>query len=367
MQAAGYDVVVYCWDRSGRNYPAAPGDLEAGSVRVAAPHGTNRLGLFLPRYYAALAGALKERGGADILHCAHLCLVPFALDRARRTGARVVYDAFEFHALNIAQRFPVARPFVRGALEGLEQWACARLDGVLTVDSVAGMLENRYRRACSNTAVLWNVPDLSITPDRSALARFRQRYWRRRLLVYAGGLFSAKGASLFAPLLARLAGDFPDLVLAVAGEGPDSDWQHRAAALGVLDRLDLLGWQPYPQLLALLSCADVGLALFDSTEPRLTMLGRGPRKVFDYMRMGIPVIGPPLPGIGDLIREEACGVVVDCSDADKVAGAVRELLVDVAAAKQMGNRGAAAVRERYNWRLEEPKLLAVYERMGVSM
>ena len=46
-----------------------------------------------------------------------------------------------------------------------------------------------------------------------------------------------------------------------------------------------------------------------------------------------------------------------------IAGAIDRLLQDRTLAETMGVNGARAVREKFNWRAEEKKLLAFYERI----
>jgi glycosyltransferase involved in cell wall biosynthesis len=66
-----------------------------------------------------------------------------------------------------------------------------------------------------------------------------------------------------------------------------------------------------------------------------------------------------------VVDEVGCTVWVDPTDPGAIAAAIDELLADEERAREMGQRGAAAVRERLNWEHEAPKLVELYERLGV--
>jgi glycosyltransferase involved in cell wall biosynthesis len=65
-----------------------------------------------------------------------------------------------------------------------------------------------------------------------------------------------------------------------------------------------------------------------------------------------------------MIRESGCGRVLPEPSAEGIAAAVEELVSQPGLLAEMGERGMAAVREKYNWDILTPRLLAMYRGLG---
>ena len=79
------------------------------------------------------------------------------------------------------------------------------------------------------------------------------------------------------------------------------------------------------------------------------------------MSLGLPVI-LSRSDYGDRVLEQyRFGISVDPENVEEIADAIRYLLDHPDEARQMGENGRRAVKEQYNWGVEEKKLLALYE------
>ena len=85
-----------------------------------------------------------------------------------------------------------------------------------------------------------------------------------------------------------------------------------------------------------------------------------PVKMFEYMAAGLPVIASNFPYWRRIVEESNCGICVDPQDAKAVREACRKLIHDPELGQLMGQRGRAAVIEKYSWTSEERKLLLLY-------
>ena len=81
------------------------------------------------------------------------------------------------------------------------------------------------------------------------------------------------------------------------------------------------------------------------------------------MHAGLPIIAPDFGGPGEIVEQEGCGLLVDTTDPSRVANAIIALLSNPADAREMGERGRRAVLSKYNWELEQKKLVAAYARI----
>ena len=77
-------------------------------------------------------------------------------------------------------------------------------------------------------------------------------------------------------------------------------------------------------------------------------------------RQGRILVVDDLPKWREIVCGLGCGLVVDPNDPEALAAAIEELLADPEMAEEMGKRGRAAVKEKFNWDREAPRLLSLY-------
>lgn len=135
----------------------------------------------------------------------------------------------------------------------------------------------------------------------------------------------------------------PGLRLLVAGnddEGLASRLAAQAAALGIAERVELLGevrGEPKQRLLS----GAVALALPSASENFGNV-------VLESLAAGRPAIVTAAVGAAEIVHSADAGRIV-AADAAALAAVVRELLADPAAAAAMGARGRAWVEDRLGW------------------
>ena len=75
---------------------------------------------------------------------------------------------------------------------------------------------------------------------------------------------------------------------------------------------------------------------------------------------GKPVIGALAGGIPDLVQHEKTGLLVPFGDADRLAAAVRQLLLEPSLAVRLGAEGQSQVQRLYTWDRTYQDLLTIY-------
>ncbi|MBP7411822.1 MAG: glycosyltransferase, partial [Methanoculleus sp.] len=88
-----------------------------------------------------------------------------------------------------------------------------------------------------------------------------------------------------------------------------------------------------------------------------------PNKLFDYMLCGLPIVASDFPEIRRVVSDAECGLLVDPTNPDAIAGAIIYLMEHPEEAQRMGENGRRAVLEKYNWEEMEGRLLAMYRRI----
>ena len=134
--------------------------------------------------------------------------------------------------------------------------------------------------------------------------------------------------------------------------------------LGLIEHIEIIAWIPYQEMMHYLKISKVGLALHQPHE-RFKYISKGTgRKFFTYMESGVPIVGPKFAKVGEIVEETGCGVLVDTNDKNAIANAIIDLLGNPNKIQEMGKKGRKAIEERYNWKLEESKLLNVYKKVN---
>lgn len=198
------------------------------------------------------------------------------------------------------------------------------------------------------------VIELGTDPDRfrrdaEAASRFRvgRGLPEGRWLVTVARLVPHKGIDTGIDLVARLAPEWPDLHYAVIGRGSYREaLLAQAAALGVADRVHILGDVTDEELPGALSMASVYLGL--SRQAGLDAEGFG-IALLEAAACEVPVVAGASGGIADAVADGETGVLVTPDDAIPAANAVRHLLADPVLAGRLGAAGRERVVQRFTW------------------
>ena len=132
---------------------------------------------------------------------------------------------------------------------------------------------------------------------------------RGPLVVSTGALIERKGHDIVIEAIAAL----PNVHLLIAGEGAYRDaLEARIAALGLADRVRLLGAVPHGEMAALLAAADV-MALASENEGLANAW-------VEALACGVPVVIPDVGGAPEVVTERAYGRIVGRTPAGFASG-----------------------------------------------
>jgi glycosyltransferase involved in cell wall biosynthesis len=273
-------------------------------------------------------------------------LIPIGL-LLKRQGKRVIYDVHEdVPRQNLSKPYipAVLRKPISGMIEALEAFSARRFDGVITATP---FINRRFLELGANAVNVNNYPLAS----ELALA---ENQWEKKekVVCYVGGIAKIRGAFEMVEAIGKtkyrllLAGNIePDIE---NGLKQMPGWQH-VEALGFVDR---------KVVMATAARSMGGLVLL---HPTINYIDALPIKMFEYMSAKIPVIASNFPLWKEIVEGAECGICVDPLNPEEIAEAIQFIVEHSAEAEQMGKNGRKAVEERYNWCMEEKKLLLLYE------
>jgi len=342
LAAAGYDVTLIA---------RSPSDYVKQGVKVIAvnPRTGGRLARMVLSTFDVLGKAWRCR--ADFYHFHDPELMPVGAI-LRLTGAKVVYDVHEDVPRQLLSKDWIPAPLrktVAGGIEAME-WLTTRL---IFTDVVAATPPIADRIPPAKTTIVHNYPIAGeLTPTAVTLPQEQ----RPPYVVYAGGLTRVRGALEMVKAFEYV--ETPGANCILAGEFTEEGLEDEARALNGWARVQYRGLLDRSQMADLLAGARAGLVVLHDVPNYVVSY---PIKMFEYMSAGIPVIASDFPLWRSIIDSERCGLLVDQKDPVSIAKAIDWILTHPEEAERMGQRGKAAVAAKYNWGVEERKLLAVYE------
>lgn len=155
--------------------------------------------------------------------------------------------------------------------------------------------------------------------------KLRRLEGRRAVVLYTGRVIEEKGLFEAVEAIASLRSQGFDLELRLAGwsDGTDALLQRRAAELGVADRLVFLGLLDKERLLDAYRSADIYIS------PTYHEGGLN-RALHEAMAHGLPTVSTSVPGIVSWVESGEQLLLVPPRSSEKLAAAVRTILVDEA-------------------------------------
>ncbi len=168
-----------------------------------------------------------------------------------------------------------------------------------------------------------------------------------------------KGLDVFIDAAAQVAARFPDAVFLVSGDAPSGMEAYRdrmvarAAALGLGERMQFLGWRyRLGDMPAVMEALDIFCHTSIAPEP-FGMVN------IEAMAMGTPTIAARAGGPMEIIEHGTSGLLSPPGDAAALADAVGSILADPALRARLAQGGRARVEARYSRAVHAAELRAV--------
>lgn len=283
---------------------------------------------------------------ADIYHLHDPELIPIGL-KLKKLGKKVIFDSHEDfpqqllskHYLNKLTRILLSKFFTY-----FERWACKKFDAVVTATPQIG---DKFMKINSNTAVINNFPLLD------ELANSSNWNTKKNEIAYIGAIAEIRGIEQVLTALdhtnnvkLNLAGIFSDKILEDRLKN-----NHLWTKVNFFNQLDRKGVN------SLLAKSQAGIVTF---LPYPNHVNAQPNKMFEYMSAGLPVIASDFRLWKDIINGNQCGICINPLDSEAIGNAIQYIIDNPIEAEKMGKNGRKAIEEKYNWLIEESKLLSLY-------
>ncbi|WP_407351806.1 glycosyltransferase [Luteimonas sp. R10] len=277
---------------------------------------------------------------------------------ARRIGRPTVETYHTYFEEYVAHYLPwLPGPLLRAFARAVSRRLCHGVDHLIVPSAQMTEVLRRYGVRTPST-----VLPTGIELDEFAGGdggRFRARHGiaaERPTLVTVGRLAVEKNVAFLLRVVARLVGEFPDLLFVVAGEGPDAARLRRLTAeLGLGDHVRFFG--NLDRRTELLDCYRAGdVFVFASpTETQGLVL-------IEAMALGVPIVSTAVMGTAMVLRD-ARSARVSSEDVDAFAGHVAALLRSPAERAALAAAGPGDAKAWSNDALMQ-RAVALYRELG---
>ena len=285
---------------------------------------------------------------ADLYHFHDPELLFVAL-RLKAMGKKVIFDSHEDVPLQIMSKpyiNPKLRFIVSTIYSVIERYIVKKFDYII---AATPSIKQKFAQFHPNVLDVNNYPLLNeLAPEEGAAVV------KKNQLAYVGGISALRG---IIPLVNALDLVEADVELALVGVCSEADTKSTIEFLPGWRKVQSLGFVDRARLRSILNASVAGIVTY---LPAPNHSEAQPNKLFEYLSAGIPVIGSNFPLWAEVIESNQCGICVDPEDPASVARAIQFLLTNQEEAARMGSNGRQAVLQKYNWEIEQVKLVSIY-------
>jgi glycosyltransferase involved in cell wall biosynthesis len=267
----------------------------------------------------------------------------------RILGKKVIFDSHENYYEDMKSK---SLPKVVKSTIGFAWWLFEYVIGRMLSHIIVANSYTLQRYPARKATVIANYAPLRII---DGVVEGREIIGSKFCVVYVGGISSRRGIEKLNESLMLLNDNRIELHL--AGPIRNANLKKKIKNYTCTVHHGILPWE---EVTALIRGCDLGTALFQPIPTFLLYTHENVIKIFEYMALGLPVLISDFPKLKEFVESNDCGIAVDPTSPKAIAEAIKYLYENPDIRKRMGENGKRAFLERYNWEIEEKKLLNVY-------
>ncbi len=268
--------------------------------------------------------------------------------KLKKKGKKVIFDSHELYSEQILNktylhclRYPVAKWY-----KGYEKRIVKKIDAVVVVTP---QMQTHFAKAERFVPVISNFP---IWKKRGVVTPSEEKS-----LCFAGGIDKQWNHHVIVEALQNLS----SVKYNLCGVSDETYLESLKGQAG-WGKVNYYGQVPFKEAQKIIQQSHIGVALLSpsgNTDGQNGTMGN--TKLFEIMMAGKPVICTNFVLWKNIIDKYDCGICIDPQSEEQLTEAISYLLAHPEEAKRMGENGRKAVKEEFNWGVEEKKLLQLYE------
>lgn len=299
----------------------------------------------------------------DIIHAHDFDTVPAALGYAKKTNAKVIFDAHEIEADRVGSNDNLSRWILKRELRRY----LPKIDALIAVNqSSTKFYSEEYNLGHIPQAIIYNSP-LTKSSDHAIDGAYHAFNLREKLkipkeeilFVYTGNIGITRGVPEIVEAMKPVYGTH----LCIMGTQRDNilkEFNAHVSKLNMDERVHILPPVPHEAVTETIKSADISIMFILPSCSNYTYCS--PNKLFEAAMAGLPIVGPDLPEIERFIIGEGIGVIVKAGDIKDLTRAIAETAQDPLRFRPDAQK-LQALREKWSWSAQEKTLVPFYKRV----
>ncbi len=288
----------------------------------------------------------------DIYHLHDPELLNIGL-KLKNKGKKVIFDSHEDVSEDIMIKDWIPfyfRKLISLIYNAFERSICKQLDFVI---SATPYISNKFQEKGIISIDIKNYP---IKED----FIYQKTNWdeKRDEICYVGEISKERGIIEIIESLESL----KNIRLNLVGSFSDLNLKNRCEKMKGWSKVNELGFLSKKEINKVFNNSKLGIV---TLHPTKTYLPSIPVKIFEYMAAGLPIVCSNFDYWDELIfKKYKCAVKVNPLSSSEIADAVELLIYSDNDSKKMIEEGTRAIKETFNWNIEEKKLYDVYNSLN---
>ena len=284
----------------------------------------------------------------DIYHIHDPELIPAGL-KLKKLGKKVIFDSHEDVSKQILSKTylnKISRIILSKIFEWYEHWSLPKFDYLI---AATPFIRDKLLKINPNTVNINNFPLLNELKISSWIHK-------ENTVAYIGGISEVRGIKEVILALSFT----QNVLLNLVGSFSEKIFEEKIKKYENWPKVNALGFLNRREVSEVLAKSYVGIVTF---LPEPNHINAQPNKMFEYMSAGLPVIASNFSLWREIIEGNQCGICVDPLNPKVIGDTIQYLMDNPQKAEQMGKNGRKAVEQKYNWSMEEKKLLTLYKNL----
>jgi glycosyltransferase involved in cell wall biosynthesis len=280
---------------------------------------------------------------ANIYHLHDPELLPIGL-KLKKLGKKVIFDSHEDIPKQMLGKPYLNAPLRKfiGVIFGIyESYICA-------IIAATPCIRDKFLRININSIDINNFPLLDELSNTSRWSI------KKNEVSYIGGITKVRGIKQVVESMSFTEG----VMLNLAGNFSEKNTNKIVKLYNGWKKVNELGFLSRQEVGDVLERSKVGLVTF---LPLPNHIDAQPNKMFEYMSAGIAIVTSDFPLWREIVEGNKCGLCVDPLNPKAIGKAIQYLIDNPTQSERMGANGRKAIEDKYNWPMEERKLLTLYK------
>jgi|WetSurMetagenome_2_1015567.scaffolds.fasta_scaffold20526_2 glycosyltransferase involved in cell wall biosynthesis len=304
---------------------------------------------------------LLDKNKFDVIHIHDLPLIKTGAEAKEKYGIKLVIDLHENYPALLKDAVHT-KTLAGRLLSSNSEWRAYERRYLPEADLVISVVEEAAERIANlginkdKICIVSNTFDIEADTVENSDAGSGEF-----TLFYGGAINRHRGLQVVFRAINILREKKLKVNLMIVGSGSYlNQLKELAAGLELQSYITFFGYQPFNEMLRLLSIADAGIIPHLRTDNNDAS---SPNKLYQYMYLKKPVISSDCISLKRIINETGAGSVYNSDSPSDLALVLQDLITNRPRLKEMGENGRKAVISKYNWNSDKSRLIASYSKL----